>query len=70
MVNELLPSVNLESAIFQASLDASALFFIVDRLEDTADGGEDEQEEALAMRRVACSLAKKLKDDLRALSGV
>lgn len=44
--------------INDASLDASALFFIVDRLEDAVCGGEDERDEALAMARVARQMAK------------
>lgn len=54
--------------IHDISLDASALFFIIDRLEDSVSRGDDAAEEATAMARVAHQLATKLDADLRALS--
>ncbi|WP_165219563.1 hypothetical protein [Affinirhizobium pseudoryzae] len=54
--------------IHEVSLDATALFFIVDRVEEAFSRGDDAVEEALAMARVARQMALKLDLDLKALS--
>lgn len=54
--------------IHELSLDASTLFFIVDRLDDAVNGRPDQVEEACAMARLAHQLATKLDSDLKALA--